>query len=266
LNVHGAGGIRQTEIHTAEPFVQEPSASEFEVAVGKLNRYKSPGVDQIPAELIQAGGETLRSEIHNLIKLIWNKEELPHQWKESIVVPIHKKGDKTDCSNYRGILLLSTSYKILSNILIARLMPCADEIIGDHQCGFRHNRSVTDQIFCIQQILEKKLEYNGTTHQLFIELKKAYDAVRREILYNILIEFGIPRKLVGLIKMCLNEAYSTVLIGKYQSEKFPIQNGQKQGDALSPLLFNCALEYTIRRVQENQEGLKLNGTPTFHLC
>jgi hypothetical protein len=81
--------------------------------IGKLKRYKSPGVDQIPAELIQEGGEALRWEIHKLIKLIWNKEELPHQWKESIVVPIHKKGDKTDCRNYRGISLLSTSYKIL---------------------------------------------------------------------------------------------------------------------------------------------------------
>jgi hypothetical protein len=80
----------------------------------------------LPAELIQAGGETLHSEIHKLIMLIWNKEELPHQWKESIVVPIHKKGDKTDCSNYRGISLLSTSYKILSNILLSRLIPYAD--------------------------------------------------------------------------------------------------------------------------------------------
>jgi hypothetical protein len=75
LNVHGAGGVRQTEMHTAEPFVPEPSASEAEVAIGKLKRYKSPGVDQIPAELIQAGMETLRSEVHKLIKLIWNKEE-----------------------------------------------------------------------------------------------------------------------------------------------------------------------------------------------
>jgi hypothetical protein len=99
--------------------VSEPSASEVQVAVGKLKRYKYPGVDQVPAELIKAGGGTLRSEIHKLIKLIWNEEELPHQWKESIVVPIHKKGDKTDCSNYRGISLLSTSYKILSNILLA---------------------------------------------------------------------------------------------------------------------------------------------------
>jgi hypothetical protein len=86
----------------------------------------------------------LRSEIHKLIKLIWNKKELPHQWKESIVVPIHKKGDKTDCSNYRGISLLPISYKMLSNILLAKPTPYADEIMGDHQCGFQHTRSTTD--------------------------------------------------------------------------------------------------------------------------
>jgi hypothetical protein len=103
-----------------------------------------------------------------------------------------------------------TSYKILSNILLSRLIPYADEIIGNYQCGIRRNKSTTDQVFYIFQILEKKWEYNGTVHQLFIDFKKAYDSVRRQALYNILIEFGIPRKLVGLIKMCLNETYNTV--------------------------------------------------------
>jgi hypothetical protein len=124
---------------------------------------------------------------------------------EGIVVPIHKKGDKTQCSNYRGISLLPTSYKIVSNILLCRLIPYAEKIIGNHQSGVRRNRSTTDQIFYIRQILEKKWEYNGTVHQLFIDFKKAYDSIRREALNNILIEFGITRKLVGLIKMCLNE-------------------------------------------------------------
>jgi hypothetical protein len=99
LNVHGVN-VTQTEIHTAEPLVSEPSDSEVQMAIEKLKRHKSPGIDQIPAELIKAGGKTICSEIHKLITSIWNKEELPEQWKESIIVPIYKKGDKTDCSNY----------------------------------------------------------------------------------------------------------------------------------------------------------------------
>jgi hypothetical protein len=97
----------------------------------------------------------LRSEIHNLINAIWNKEELSEEWKESSSVPIYKEGDKTDCSNYRGMSLLSTTYKTLSNILLSRLTPYAEETIEHRQCGFRRDRSTTDHIFCFRQILYK---------------------------------------------------------------------------------------------------------------
>jgi hypothetical protein len=132
FNVHNGSDVRQIEIHTAEPLVPGPSHLEVEIYIAKLKKCRSPGSDQIPAELYQAGGETLVCVIHKLITSIWNKEELPDRWKESIIVPIHNTGDKTDCNNYCGISLLSISYKILSNILLSWLNPYIDEIIWDH--------------------------------------------------------------------------------------------------------------------------------------
>jgi hypothetical protein len=96
-----------------------------------------PSTDQIPAELIETGDEMLRSWIHKLINFILNKEELPEQLKQTITVPVYNKGDKTDCSDFRGISLLSTLYRILPYVLLSRLNPYVDEIIEDNQCGFR---------------------------------------------------------------------------------------------------------------------------------
>jgi hypothetical protein len=98
-------------------------------------------------------------------------------WKESIIVAIYEMSDKTDCSNYRGISLLATTNIILSNILLLRLTPFAEEIHGDHQCGFRRSRSITNHasIFCFRQILEKIWEYNEAEHQLFMDFKKTCD-------------------------------------------------------------------------------------------
>ena len=103
-------------------------------------------------------------------------------------------------------------------------------------------------VFGIRQILQKIWEYNEAVHQLFIDFKKAYDSVRRELLYNILNEFGNRMKLVRRVKMCLNETYNRFLVDMHLSYVFPIMIGLKEGDALSPLLFSFALEYASRRI------------------
>jgi hypothetical protein len=112
----------------------------------------SPAIDQIPAELVKAGSRIICSEIHKFIYSVWNKEVLPEEWKESIIVPIYMKGDKTNCSNYRGI---SLTYIILSNILLSRLIQNANEITGDHHCRF-HSDMLLPFIF-------SKCKYNSIT-------------------------------------------------------------------------------------------------------
>jgi hypothetical protein len=111
LIVHDVSDVRQIEIHVAEPLVSGPSHFDVETAIAKLKKYKSPGSDNIQAEQIQAGYETLVSVIHKLINSIWNKEELP-----GVIILVHRKIDKTDCNNYHGISLIFTLYKMLSNI------------------------------------------------------------------------------------------------------------------------------------------------------
>ena len=174
---------------------------------------------------------------------------MPEECKESIIVPSYKKADKTDCSNYRGTSLLPATFKILSSILLSRLIPYTEKTVWKHQCRFRRNSSTTDHILCIRQILEQKWENDEAVYQLFIDSKKAYDSVRREGFYNNLIEFGVHVKPVRPIKMCLNETYSRVQVGKRLCDLFRITDSLKQEDALSSLLFNFVLEYAIRRIR-----------------
>jgi len=104
---------------------------------------------------------------------------LPEEWKESIIVPAYKNGVKTHLSTYKGVTFLYTTYQILSNILLSRLTPYAEEMIGDHQCEFRRHRSTIDHIFCIRQIREKKWEYDDAVLIMLIHWTEAYILYRK---------------------------------------------------------------------------------------
>ena len=167
--------------NTAEQPVPEPSAFEFQWAIEKLRSHELAGIDQIPAETFKAASRKIRFEIRKVFISLWSKDEWPEKGKQSIIVPLYKKDNKADWSKYRGISILPSMYKILSNILLSRLTPYAEEISGDNQWGFRRNNSATDHILCIRQILAKS-EYNERVRQLFIDFKRSYDSVRREVL------------------------------------------------------------------------------------
>lgn len=131
--------------------------------------------------------------------------------------------------------------------------------MGEYQAGFRKNRSTIDQLFTLRQLLEKGWEFNKAIHNLFIDFKQAYDSVERNQLWNAMAELSIPRKLIRLVKMCVHGNTTRVRVGKALSESFEVTTGLKQGDAMSPLLFNIVLDKAVRYAQIKTELLTTDG-------
>ncbi|KAL4113922.1 hypothetical protein QTP88_017474 [Uroleucon formosanum] len=211
-----------------------------------------PREDGIFGEFLKIGGQQLRGRKYRLILLIWQKEQIPKEWEMAIICPIFKKNDPKQVANYRGISLLDVGYKVLLSPLLGRLQKYAEEIIDSYQCGFRKGKSTTDHIFAIRQILEKHHEYNKDIHLVFVDFKQAYDNINCNKLWTALKKFGIPEKLVRLIKMCNSNTQNVFRIMGEISEPFIVKNGLRQGDALSPVLLNLALEEIIRSLPRGQ--------------
>ena len=236
------GVMKEDSLNSIEP----PDEEEMENALRKLKNGKAPGPDGIQSELLKCGGEELKKALHDLMLTIWEREAMPTEWATAIICPIHKKGDQTECANYRGISLLSCAYKLLSNILFERILPYSEKELGKYQAGFRRGRSTTDQLFSLRMILEKTMERKVVTHHLFLDFKAAYDSVDRTQLYCALEELSIPQKLVRLIKMTMDSSRCRIRVGSDDSEEFKVSSGVRQGDALACLLFNLAEEKAVR--------------------
>jgi Reverse transcriptase (RNA-dependent DNA polymerase) len=233
----------------------EPSRQEVVDAISRLKNNKAPGDDALSGELFKAGSASLVDTLHELILRCWSDEKLPSEWKTGVICPIFKKGCKLECANYRGISLLPSAYKIFSNILADRLQPLMEDFLHPYQAGFRRGMSTTDQIFCIRQIIQKSYEMNTETDHLFIDFKQAYDTIDREQLWGIMAEFGFPHKLVRLLKATLEGVVCSVKIEGHLSGAFESEVGLRQGDGISTMLFNIALEGVVRR-----SGIEKSGT------
>ena len=147
-----------------------------------------------------------------------------------------------------------------TRILLNRLTPIAEDILGEEQVGFRQGRSTTDQIFTLRMILEKYREYNKDLHQLFVDYRQAYDSIHRSSMWHILEQYNIPKKLIRLIKACYTNSKCCVKVGTDKTKYFDIKSGLKQGCMLSPILFNLTLEIAIRLMRGIQQGAEVDNS------
>ncbi|KAI5743680.1 hypothetical protein M8J77_021036 [Diaphorina citri] len=223
-----------------------PTFQEIKQIIKDLKNNKASGEDGIVAELWKFADNYSILCLQKVIEEIWTTEKLPEDWSTAIIHPIHKKGDKSDPNNYRGISLLSVSYKIFSRALLNRAEPVMDRQLGEYQAGFRKARSCAEQIHNVKSLISYTTVRSNPLVVTFVDFQKAYNCIDRVTIINTLSEFGLDRKTCNLINATLVNTTSKVKFRGELSEAFSIKTGVRQGDLSSPMLFNSVLEKIIR--------------------
>ena len=213
-----------------------PSDDEIRTAVSKLKN--APGDSGLCPQIWKALIES--DETFNIFKNVitdfWDTELVPPEWEIGVLNIIAKKGDLSKPDNYRGIMLLETAYKVVAIILHSRLLPIEEGLGFESQCGFRPQRGCTDAIFTIKMAIKKRREHGLESWVLFIDLVKAFDKVPRQLLWEILAKFGVPSKLISLLRSLHNRVVVKFTVNEV-THHLECIIGVKQGDILGPILF-----------------------------
>ena len=163
---------------------------------------------------------------------------------------IPKKGDLSRCGNYRGITLLSIPGKILNRIILNRIKDKVDPLLRDMQAGFRKERSCTDQIVTLRIILEQSAEWNTPLYINFVDFEKAFDSLDRDSLWKLLRHYGVPDKIVTIIRNSYEGLTCRVVHQGQLSDSFEVKTGVRQGCLLSPFLFLLAVDWIMKNSTE----------------
>ena len=214
---------------------------------------KSACVDNIPAELVQAGGEAMTDILTTICNKIWKTGEWPTTRTQSLVITLPKKGNLQLCQNYRTVSLISHPSKVMLKIILNRLQPQVEEIFAGEQAGFRAGRSTTKQIFSLRILGEKHLQHQQIICHDFIDFKKAFDRVRHDALWATMRKYNINASIIQVIENLYGKAQSAVLFNDSTGEWLRTTVEARQGCQLSPTLFNIFLERIMCEAFDDHE-------------
>src|SRR6218665_4052132 len=166
-------------------------------AINRLKNNKSPGNDEITGEMIKGGGEIVAKELHKIINEVWKEGRTPEEWKKSILVILHKKGNTIECGNYRTIALISHLSKVLMMVLTERLKGQSEEYMTEEQAGFRRDRSTTQHLLALRLIGEKARRKNIKIFNCFVDFSKAFDSIDQNITWAAIDSYGVDTTAKG---------------------------------------------------------------------
>ena len=241
--------------------ISEPTLGEVKQAIKRLKNGKAPGTDSITAELLKANIEFSATKIHQLLGKVWTFEKIPQPWKQGLIIKLPKKGNLKECKNSRGITLLSVVGKVLGRIIIERVRNGVDRRLRKEQAGYRKGRGTTDQIFILRNIIEQVSEWQATLYLNFVDFEKAFDSIHRESLWVIMAKYGIPEKIVQMVRVFYDDFKCAVEDQGETCEWFDIKTGVKQGCNMSGFLFLIVMDWVMRRaVGSGENGIRWKFT------
>ena len=214
---------------------------------GQMKSGKAPGPDNIPAEALKVDVEETIELLHPLFVKMWEEEIIPAEWKEGYLVKLPKKGDLSNCANYRGITLLSIPGKVFNLCILNRCRPTSPG-----STGWISER--TDQIATLCIILEQLLEWNSSLMLNFIDYEKAFDSVDRRCLWSLLRHYGVPEKVTNIIRNLYEGATCRVVYGQQLTDSFTVRTGVKQECLLSPFMFLLAIDWVMKSATTGQRN------------
>ena len=241
--------------------VTPPTREEVLAAISGMRNNKASGEDGLKAELFKALPEENSIILQKLFEKVWEEERVPKDWLKEIITKIPKKGDLKDCNNWRGVTLLNVVSKIFAKCLFTRIQELVEKILRKHQSGFRKGRACADQTFILRKIIEESLEFQRAVFINFVDFEKAFDSVYRSALWDIMREYGIPEKIIGMIRLLYDGFVCAVIQDSKLSPFFAVELGVKQGCLLSGLLFLLVIDWLMKRTtEERNTGLEwVNG-------
>ena len=173
---------------------------EIKNAIKKLKNGKAAGCDNTPPEAIKAGEDMSEEVLLDLCNRIWSEEKMP-EWKKGLLIKLPKKGDLSYCKNWRGIMLLNMASKVFCRVILERIKTALDGKLREEQAGFQDGRSCTDEIATLRIIVEQSIEWQSSLYINFIDFEKAFDSISREVLWKLLRHYGMPDKMVTIIRV-----------------------------------------------------------------
>ena len=218
-------------------------------------------IDNLPGELLKVNPERTINELFVLFSDIWEREVVLQEWRQGVIVKVPKKGDLSYCKNWRGITLLSITSKIFGIILIERLKAGIDKRLRMEQAGFRSGRGTSEHMFVLRNIVEQSLEWQAPLYMNFVDFRQAFDSVHRGSLWNIMQLYGIPAKMIKIVKLLYSDTQCCVCDEGKQSDWFNVDAGVKQGCVMAGFLFILVIDYVMQQATTGvRRGIRSNFT------